>query len=120
MDIKTHHINEIKIAEVISDETLVNDAAEGLQLLVDLYYQDFDRIVIYEKNLHNDFFDLKTGLLGEVLQKFSNFRVRLAIIGEFDKHAGRSFGDFIYESNNGRLVNFVSSKNEALARLSTH
>ncbi|MCK7528774.1 MAG: DUF4180 domain-containing protein [Ignavibacteriales bacterium] len=31
----------------------------------------------------SDFFDLKTGIAGEILQKFSTYNVRLAILGDF-------------------------------------
>src|SRR6187549_3674319 len=35
-------------------------------------------LLIDESQLGPDFFDLRTGLAGEVLQKFTNYRVRLA------------------------------------------
>jgi hypothetical protein len=85
--------------------------------MVDLYYQDFDRIILHEDNITPDFFDLKTGIAGEVLQKFSNYRLRLAIVGNFSKYPGKSIRDFIYESNNGRLVNFVASTEQAIEQL---
>jgi hypothetical protein len=46
MKIETHNINNTKIAEVISDETVINKTEDGLDLLGNLYYQGFDRIVI--------------------------------------------------------------------------
>src|SRR6476620_479416 len=101
MIIEIHEQGEIRIAELIADQILVNNADEGLQVLVDLYYQDFDRIILYEKNISPLFFDLRTKLAGEILQKFSNFRVRLAIVVEFNKYTGQSIRDFIAESNKG-------------------
>lgn len=120
MIIKTHlsgPLNDIKIAEVIADEILVNTPEDALQLMVDLYYQDFDRIILHERNITPDFFELRTGIAGEVLQKFSNYRLRLAIVGDFSKYPGKSIKDFIYESNNGRLVNFLASTGQALEKL---
>lgn len=118
MEIELHQKGEVKIAEVISDALVVNNAEEALQLMVDLYYQDFDKIILHERCIMPDFFDLKTGIAGEVLQKFSNYRVRLAIVGDFDKYPGKSIKDFIYESNKGRQVNFLDSVEEAVERLS--
>ena len=109
---------DIKIAEVIADEILVNTPEEALQLMVDLYYQDFDRIILHEKNITPDFFDLKNGIAGEALQKFSNYRVRVVIVGEFLKYPGNSIKDFIYESNKGKLVNFLASTEQAVEKLS--
>ena len=59
-----------------------------------------------------DFFDLKNGIAGEILQKFSNYRVSLIIVGDFSKYASKSLNDFIYESNKGRHINFVASTTE--------
>lgn len=118
MNIEVHEINGAKMAEVIAENILINNPEDGLQLLADLYYQDFDKIIIHEKNIIPDFFDLKTGIAGEVLQKFSNYRVSLFVIGEFDKYPGKSIKDFIYESNKGRLINFVASLEDIKSRYS--
>lgn len=119
MKIETHDINDTKIAEVISDETIICKTEDRLDLLGNLYYQGFDKIIIYEKNITPDFFDLKNGIADEILQKFSTYRVRLAVVGNFAKYTSKSLNDFIYESNKGRHINFVSSCAEALKILST-
>jgi len=114
MKIETHQAGTLQIAEIISDEVLISNPEEGLQLMADLYYQNFDKIIIHEKNITPDFFDLKTGIAGELLQKFSNYRIQLAIIGEFSKYPGNSIKDFIYESNKGRQINFLASVDQAV------
>lgn len=118
MKIETHNIKDTKIAEVISEANVINKVEDGIDLLGNLYYQGFDRIIIYEKNITPEFFDLKTGIAGEILQKFSNYRVQLAIVGDFSKYNSKSLNNFIYESNKGRLINFVSTLSEALGVLS--
>jgi hypothetical protein len=114
MKILTHQINEIKIAEVTSDKIIINSTQDGLDLLGNLYYQGFDKIIVYEENITPDFFDLKNGIAGEILQKFSNYRIKLAIIGDFAKYTTKSIHDFIYECNKGKHVNFVSTLKEGL------
>lgn len=118
MIIETHHTNDTKIAEVISEVNIINKIEDGLELLGNLYYQGFDKIVIHEKDIIPDFFDLKNGMAGEILQKFSTYRVRLAIVGDFSKYPGKSLTNFIYESNKGKHINFVASLPEALKILS--
>ena len=118
MKIEAHNLNNTKIAEVISDETIISTAEDGLDLLGNLYYQGFDGIVLYENNVTPDFFDLKNGIAGEILQKFSTYRVKLAIVGDFSKYSSKSLTDFIYESNRGKHINFVNSTTEALKILS--
>lgn len=117
MIIETHKINHTAIAEVISDECLIKTAEDGLDLLGNLYYQGFDRIILHEHNITPNFFDLKNGLAGEILQKFSNYRIRLAIVGDFVPYTGKSIRDFIRESNRTGHINFSGSVSEALAKL---
>lgn len=118
MEVKTHTIDNNKIAEIIAADIILNSAEDGLDLLGNLYYQGFDRIIMHEINITPDFFDLKNGIAGEILQKFSNYRVKLAVVGDFSQYPGKSIKDFIFESNKFGHVNFVSSVSEALARLS--
>lgn len=120
MIIETHQIDNIKIVEVLSKVKIIDSIDDGLSLLGDLYYQDFDRIIIHEKNVTPDFFDLKTGIAGEILQKFSNYRVRLAIVGDFSKYSNKNLKDFIYESNKGRQINFVETQLDAIKVLSNN
>jgi hypothetical protein len=60
------------------------------------------------------FFDLKTKIAGEILQKFSNYRIGLAIVGDFSKYESKSMKDFIFESNKTKHVNFVEMLEDAL------
>lgn len=117
MEIVTHQISGCRIAELVSENRIIATAEDGLDLLGNLYYQDFDKIIIHEKNITADFFDLKTGMAGEILQKFSTYRVRLAIVGDFEKYKSKSLTDFIFESNTMRQINFVNSTAEAIGRL---
>lgn len=114
MKIQSHPINDTEIAEVISDEIIIRNTEEALDLLGNVYYQGFDRMIIHRKNITPDFFNLKNKMAGDILQKFSNYRVRLAIVGDFSELPGKSLRDFIFESNKGKAVNFVASVNEAL------
>lgn len=117
MQIITHTINTIPIAEISAEGFIIEKEEDGLDLLGTVYYQGFDRIIIHEKNLTPAFFDLKNRMAGEVLQKFSNYRLRLAIVGDFSAYTGKSITDFMYESNNGKLINFLGSVEEALNKL---
>ena len=118
MRIQTHEVNDLKIAEVLSDSLLIRNAGDGLELLVDLYYRQFDRIIVHEKNINPDFFDLSTRIAGEMLQKFSNYRMGLTIVGDFDKYNSNSLSSFIVESNKGNLINFAKDIELALQRFS--
>ncbi|WP_246020737.1 DUF4180 domain-containing protein [Flavobacterium humi] len=106
------------MAEVISENTVIGSIEDGLDILGDLYYQGFDAIILYEKNITPLFFDLKNRMAGEILQKFSNYRMRLSIIGDYGKYERKSVQDFIFESNKTGHVTFVNTLQEALNRFS--
>lgn len=114
MQVKAHKIHDKEIAEIISDEIILKTKDDALDLMGNLYYQGFEKIILYERNISPSFFDLKNGIAGEILQKFSNYRMQLAIVGDFEKYTSRALKDFIYECNNGRLVNFVGSVSNAI------
>lgn len=118
MVIKPHNVGSIKIAEVTSDQIIIQSAEDGLDLMGNIYYQGFDKVIVYEENITPDFFDLKTKIAGEILQKFSNYRIGLAIVGDFSKYESKSMKDFIFESNKTRHVNFVETLEEALNHFS--
>lgn len=118
MNIETINTGNAKIAELIAEKTIIQNAQDSLDLLGNLYYQGFDKIIIQEQHVVPEFFDLKNGMAGEILQKFSNYRVRLAIIGDFSKYTKKSIRDFIFESNKTRHICFVDSRAEAINMLS--
>jgi len=107
----------VTIAEVISEEVIMKTPHDALELIANCGYQGAEKIIVYEKNVTPDFFDLKTGIAGEMLQKFVNYRAQLALIGDYSKFSSKSLKDFIYESNKQRRINFVSSRGEAIEKL---
>lgn len=120
MDFKQIEINNEKLVVVTNKQLKIRNAQDALELLVNcLYNLDINKIILFEDNLTPDFFDLKTGIAGEVLQKFSNYDGYLAIIGDYSKFTSKSLNDFIYESNRQKRINFVSSQEEALKALTT-
>ena len=107
----------VRIAEVKSAGIVIGQTQDALDLMANADYLGARKIMIREEHLDPAFFDLKTGIAGEILQKFTNYRVQLAIIGDFSKFPGKSIRDFIFESNRYGRINFVSSREEAIERL---
>jgi hypothetical protein len=71
-------------------------------------------LLLDETQLGPDFFDLSTGLAGQVFQKFTNYRVRLAIVVAEPKVYGSRFRELAYEHRTHNSVRFFGS--EQLAR----
>ena len=110
--------NVIRCAALESEEKAITDVQSALDLLVSAEYEAGTKNIVIDKNLINeDFFILSTGFAGEVLQKFINYGGRIAIYGDYSSYTSKPLKDFIYESNNGRDIFFVSSKEEAIDML---
>jgi len=76
-------------------------------------------VVIPADRIDPEFFRLASGLAGAVLQKFVNYRLQVAIIGDISSYVEQSdaLRDFVYESNLGAHVWFLASKEDLVARL---
>ncbi len=106
------------IAQIITDEIIIKDAQSALDLIATVQYEtDCDKLIVSKYCVADDFFVLSTGIAGEILQKFINYHKRIAIVGDYSKYTSKPLKDFIYESNNGNSIYFVSSIEEALLKL---
>jgi len=78
-----------------------------------------EMVVVPAQRLDDGFFTLRTGVAGEVIQKFVNYRLRLAIVGDISRHLQKSSAlrDFVGESNRGRHVWFAPDLAALDARL---
>ncbi len=107
------------IAEVTKDSVIIASTADILDIIGEINYAGYSRVIIHSDTFIKEFYDLRTGIAGDILQKFSNYRMRLAIVGDFSHITGRSWQDFIRESNRGRAVSFVTTVDEAISVLIT-
>lgn len=119
MKIAKVETNGVQIAIVSSNEILIEDVQSALDLMATVHYEaGCDRFIINKSLINERFFDLKTRLAGEILQKFINYRVKLAIVGDFSVYSSQSLKDFIYESNNGNAIFFLPTEQQAIEKLS--
>ena len=106
------------VAIVSSSKIVISDVQSALDLIATVHYETGCNRIILDKTLITEsFFDLKTRLAGEILQKFINYHVKIAIIGDFSVYTSKSLKDFIYESNNGKDIFFLPTQEQAIDRL---
>lgn len=74
-------------------------------------------LLLTEKDLAPEFFDLRTGLAGELFQKFINVRKRVAIVILDPTVYGERFSELAYEHSTHKLVRITRSEDEARAWL---
>ena len=115
MTIEKIENNNIICAVVKSDEKVITDAQSALDVLMSAKYDvGTKNIVIDKKLIAEDFFILSSGLAGDILQKYINYGGRIAIYGDYSHYTSKPLKDFIYESNKGKDVFFVSTIEEAV------
>lgn len=111
-------MNGKDIAVVSSDETVITDTQTALDLAMTVKYETgAARIVISKDLICEDFFILSRGMAGEILQKYVNYQVKIAVYGDYSHYTSKPLKDFIYESNKGKDFFFVPSKDEAIKKL---
>ncbi len=95
-----------------ADGPLLAREGDANDFLSAAWENDATWLAVPRERLATDFFHLPTGLLGAVAQKFQNYNVGLAILGdvETEKAASNSFRDFVYETNQRRALWFVADE----------
>jgi len=93
-------------------------AAQDALDLIGAAFSCSDVVALPAARLDEQFFTLGTGLAGEIMQKFVNYRIRLAIVGDISAHlaASSALRALVHESNRGRQIWFVTDLDD----LDTH
>jgi Domain of unknown function (DUF4180) len=76
-------------------------------------------LILLENDLGSEFFDLRTGLAGELIQKFVNYRTRVAIVIAVPDGHGARFSELAYEHATHPTVRFVRSLDDAMQWMQT-
>ncbi|MCC7432812.1 DUF4180 domain-containing protein [Candidatus Peregrinibacteria bacterium] len=113
MEFNFYEIDGVKLVEILNKPGEIKLPQDGLDVVGNSIYGGSYKIIIHESGLASEFFELRTGLAGEILQKFSNYNCELAIVGDFSKYPSKALEDFIRESNRQGRINFVDSIEQA-------
>ena len=97
----------------------LRSAADAVDLMSAASEYNAALIVIPVQRLGDDFFDLRTRIAGEIVQKFAMYGRRVAIVGDISHRiaGSKSLAGFVIESNRGRDLWFVNNLEELTARL---
>jgi hypothetical protein len=107
------------ILTVPADGPPFADGNAVLDLIGDAFAENAELVVVPAGRLPAAFFDLRSGIAGEIAQKFVNYRLKLAVVGDLSDHLARSeaLQAFVRESNRGRHLWFVATPAELDERL---
>lgn len=117
MQIRVDEKGGSRVAVVEELDSCVDSVADALDLMPVVWDLECGKLLLPKELLAERFFELRNGMAGEILQKYTNYRLRLAIVGDFSGYTSKSLRDFIYESNQGEWVFFLPDQETALAAL---
>lgn len=101
------------------DAPLLTGEHDANALISAAWEHDATWIALPVESLHDDFFRLETRVAGHVVQKFINYGLKVAVVGNIDMWLARSgaLRDLVYEINLGNAFWFVSDFKELESRL---
>ena len=113
-------IRDVQALVCAPDGKKLASEGEAIDLIGEALQLGAELVVVPVERLTEDFFELKSGLAGQILQKFVNYRRRLVILGDISQYVAqsRSFKDFVYEANYGTQIWFLKDSQELDERLS--
>ncbi len=111
MNFNEHRINGVSVVEILEDGVILRNAQNLLDLISDFAVK---HVILKKENIAEAFFDLHTGLAGDILQKATAFRIFVGVIGDFSAVESRSLREFIIECNEERRLIFKPTVEAAL------
>ncbi|MCX4696968.1 DUF4180 domain-containing protein [Streptomyces sp. NBC_01408] len=102
-----------------SEGERISGEGDVMDLIGNAMYQGVQWIAIPAERFDETFFRLSTRVAGDVVQKFVNYRVGLAVLGDISRHTTNSpaLRDFVRECNRGRQTWFLTDAAELHDRL---
>jgi Domain of unknown function (DUF4180) len=112
-------IQGVQVLVCAPDGEKLRSEREALDLIGEAIQQGAEVILVPVERLDDDFFQLKTRLAGHIIQKFVTYRRHLVILGDISAYVAqsRALKDFVYETNRGTQVWFLTDLQELTERL---
>jgi len=106
----------MRFKTVPADGPPIRTGGDAIELM---YGTEAEWLAVPVARLDPTFFDLRSGVAGDLAQKFVNYGQKVAIVGDISEHVERSdaLRDFVRESNRGAHLWFVTDAEELARRL---
>jgi PadR family transcriptional regulator, regulatory protein AphA len=99
--------------ECLMDGEFLDHENKALDLVAACGEGGTQTLMIHAGSLTEDFFQLRTGLAGSILQKFSNYHIRVAIILKPEQVNQGRFREMVLEANRGNQFRFFYEREPA-------
>jgi Domain of unknown function (DUF4180) len=112
-------INNRQVLNCTPDGKKLSGEEDALKIISKAMSKGADMVAMPVARLDEAFFELKSQLAGQIVQKFVTYRKHLVILGDITSYLteSRSFHDFVYELNLGNQIWFLPNMQELTERL---
>ncbi|MDF2926173.1 MAG: hypothetical protein K0R57_5087 [Paenibacillaceae bacterium] len=114
MKIEVIEANGRHYMECASAVAPVQTEQDALDLIGTCMGNDVNLLLLHDEVLSDDFFQLRTGLAGNMVQKFINYRIKLAVVAGDTQRMKGKFKEFLAETNKGGSFRIFNSRDEAV------
>ncbi len=97
MDSALKSLRGINYIDLTESDSRINQEGDLNDLLSLCYYHNSNLLLLSEKNLSSEFFNLRSGLAGAALQKFANYQARVAILLPSNAEQSQRFKELMFE-----------------------
>ncbi len=103
-------LHDVRVLRCAPDGPPLDGEQAALDLIGDAYGHDAQLVAVPVARVPDAFFRLASGVAGAVTQKFVNYRLRLAVVGDVSGHVAGSeaLRDYVRETDRGGHVWFVA------------
>ncbi len=120
MNYQLHQNGSSAYLEILPGAVQIASEQDALDWVATCGEQRVRRLLLYGTNLAPAFFDLKTGLAGAVLLKFSNYRLQVAaVLTPVQVGQEGRFSEFAAETRRNREFRIFCERDEAVQWLVT-
>jgi hypothetical protein len=112
MQTDVYELHGHRILDLPAEGSLLRTGQDANDLIAETKASGARLVVVPIARLDPAFFELRTGIAGDMVQKFVTYQVAVAVIGDTSplESESKSLRDFIYESNRRGSVWFLADK----------
>ncbi|MFD7893593.1 DUF4180 domain-containing protein [Streptomyces sp. NPDC059743] len=115
------HLDGTPVLMCAPDGPPLGDERAATDVIGDGMYHGAAWAAVPVARFTDDFFRLRTRVAGDIVQKFANYRLKLAVVGDITSYteASTALRDFVRESNRGTQLWFVPDTEALRVRLAS-
>lgn len=109
---RTDELSGIRVLHLGSEGDPISTPDDAADLVGSAWSHRATLLAVPAARLDPKFFNLRSGIAGEITQKIVNYRLQLAVIGDIGEHLEKSpaLRDYVRESNAGDHIWFLDDE----------